>query len=476
MKDKLIIGLCFILLIYSVAPRAYARGGAEPAPKARITAPAWESPRPQSGEMIHNKDGYLVEKPLTGGSVSSLEDVTVGESATNELYINPETEQYENEVFSFSPDILRVMTGRDSFVEKIAGTDSFDVPCKAALLIEESTGQVLYEKYPDEQLPMASITKIMTMLLTFEAIREGKITINDTVPVSNHAYSMGGSQIWLEPGEIFTVEEMLKATAISSANDAAVALAEYVGGSEESFCTMMNNRAKELGMTNTNFINACGLDRENHYSSARDIAIMAAELMKHPDIFNYTTVWMDYLRGGETQLVNTNKLLRTYNGITGLKTGTTGRAGVCICATAKRDDMSLIAVVLGSDSSAERFSAAKKLLDFGFSNFETRSFPQVPELPKTIKARLSAQKEIPLECPVPENLLFVKGATSALTAEVDLPEYINAPMYKGMKVGTLTLFGSQGKIKDYDITLKEDATKITFPMALANLTNKLGRM
>lgn len=368
------------------------------------------------------------------------------------------------------------MTGADSFVENIAGPDSFDVPCKAAFLIEERTGQVLYEKYPDEQLPMASITKIMTMLLVFEAIDEGKITINDTVPVSQHAFSMGGSQIWLEPGEIFTVNEMLKATAISSANDAAVALAEYVGGSEEAFCEMMNRRAKELGMKNTNFVNACGLDAEGHHSTARDISIMARELMKHPQIFEYSTIWMDYLRNGETQLVNTNKLLRSYNGITGLKTGTTNGAGVCICATAKRDDMSLIAVVLGSDSSAERFTAAKKLLDFGFANFETRPFPDASGLPKEITVKLGTQKTVLISCPLPEKLLFVKGATSRLTWQLSLPEYISAPMYKGMKIGTLSLYGSQGKIKDYDITLGEDAIKISFGYALSELTKKAGSM
>ncbi len=387
-----------------------------------------------------------------------------------------ELEQYENEVFEFSPDIISVMTGADSFVDNIATVKDFDVPCKAAFLIEEATGQVLYEKYPDEKLPMASITKVMTMLLVFEALERGQITINDTVPISAHTYSMGGSQIWAEPGEIFTVDEMLKATAISSANDAAVALAELVGGSEPAFCDMMNRKARELGMTNTHFINACGLDAEGHYSTARDISIMAMELMKHPEIFNYSTVWMDYLRGGETQMVNTNKLLRSYNGITGLKTGTTSRAGVCICATAKRDNMSLIAVVLGSDSSAERFSAAKKLLDFGFSNFETRQFPDIQSIPKSIRVKFGTSKSVKTECNLPENLLFVKGATSRLTVETDIPEYISAPMYKGMKTGTVSLYGSHGKIKEYDVVLVEDVPKITFRYALSNLTKNMAGM
>ncbi len=387
-----------------------------------------------------------------------------------------EIEQYENEVFEFSDDIITVMTGADSFVEKIATIKDFDVPCKSAFLVEETTGRILYEKNPDKKLPMASITKVMTMLLVFEALEEGKITINDTVPISNHAYSMGGSQIWVEPGEIFTVDEMLKATAISSANDAAVALAEYVGGSEESFCRMMNNRAKELGMENTNFVNACGLDAQNHYSTARDISIMAREIMKHPKIFEYSTVWMDYLRGGETQLVNTNKLLRSYNGITGLKTGTTSGAGVCICATAKRENMSLIAVVLGADSSAERFSAAKKQLDFGFSNFETRTFPDTTKIPQKLPVILGKSGTVDIRCDLPENLLFAKGATTRLTIEVNIPESIKAPMYKGMKIGTVTLYGSQGRIKEYNVTLEQDAEKINFGWALSNLTKNMGRM
>ncbi len=423
MKNKLIFLLCIITLIYAAIPRGYAIG--------TDVSRMWEE----------------------------------------------NTDEYENEAVNvFSPEIITVMTGTDSFVENIADPSSFDVPCKSAFLIEQHTGQVLYEKYPDEQLPMASITKVMTMLLVMEALEEGKITLNDTVPISEHAFSMGGSQVWLEPGEIFTVNEMMKAVAVSSANDAAVALAEYVGGSEEAFCDMMNRRAKELGMENTHFVNACGLDADGHYSTARDISIMAKELMTHPRIFDYTTIWMDYLRGGETQLVNTNKLLRSYNGITGLKTGTTSKAGVCICATATRADMSLIAVVLGSDSSRERFSAAKKLLDFGFANFETKEFPDISQLPEYIDVKLGVKKQVPLICEVPRKLLFVKGATSELTIQTDLPEYISAPMYKGMKAGTLTLYGSQGKIKEYPVILGEDAARIDGSTALTILTNKLACM
>ena len=236
---------------------------------------------------------------------------------------------------------------------------------------------------------------------------------------------------------------------------------------------MMNARAKELGMENTNFVNACGLDAENHYSSARDVAIMAQQLMTHPQIYTYTTIWTDYLRGGETQLVNTNKLLRSYNGITGLKTGTTNGAGVCICATAKRNDLSLIAVVLGADSSAERFTAARKLLDFGFANFETKPFPTEAILPHSLPVRLGVSKQVALTCDLPGHLLFAKGATTSLSVKTDLPQYLDAPLEKGMKAGSLSLYTSGGKIREYPIIIAESVEKIDFVKALTILTKKV---
>ena len=266
-----------------------------------------------------------------------------------------------------------------------ASTDTLDVPCAAAVLIDEDSGTVLYEKNADQQRPIASITKLMTLLLTFEALSAGRIALTDTVPVSEHAYHMGGSQIWLEPGEQMTLDDMLKAICISSANDAAVAVAEFVGGSEPAFVQQMNARAAELGLTNTHFENSCGLDAEGHLSTARDVAMMSREiLLRHAEVRNYCSIWMDTLRGGATQLVNTNKMLKTYNGITGLKTGTTSKAGVCISASAERNGLRLIAVVLGASSGKERFEAATALLDYGFANYENVT-PQLPEnAPETI--------------------------------------------------------------------------------------------
>ncbi|MBQ5324648.1 MAG: D-alanyl-D-alanine carboxypeptidase, partial [Oscillospiraceae bacterium] len=283
-------------------------------------------------------------------------------------------------------------------------------------------------------------------------------------------------QIWLEPGEIFTVHELLKAVAVSSANDAAVALAEFVGGSESVFCDMMNTRAQELGMENTHFVNACGLDAEGHLSTAYDVAVMSRELMKHEDVFGYTTIWMDYLRDGETQLVNTNKLLHSYTGTTGLKTGTTSKAGVCISATAKRQNMSLIAVVLGSDSGQERFDAAKKLLDFGFSNFESKPFPQADSYPQYITVKHGVQKSAKLSYNLPQNLLFLKGSAAQLESRITLPETIEAPVSKGSQIGTVGLYSGGQKIKEYSIELAENVEKITFIKALEIVVKAAGYM
>ncbi len=392
-------------------------------------------------------------------------------------YVEEALGEYENEpAYSFDPTIAQAMARTDSFIDKVANTSMFDVSAGSAILIETTTGQVLYEKNPDSKVAIASVTKIMTMLLVIEALEAGEFTLDDTVPISNHAFSMGGSQIWAEPGEIFTVNEMLKAVAVSSANDAAVALAEFVSGSEEEFCRKMNARAKELGMENTNFVNACGLDAENHYSTARDVSLMANELIKHQMIFDYTTIWVDYLRDGQTQIVNTNKLLQSYQGITGLKTGTTSGAGVCLTASAQRDGLSIISVILGSDSSEERFSASKKLLDFGFANFETKAFPEITDVPSELKTKNSVIENAKIEYNIPDSLLFLKDSSTQLSYEVELMDYIQAPMKKDMRIGSISLYTQNGKIGEYDITLSEDVEKIDFSKALSLLTKYAGYM
>lgn len=350
----------------------------------------------------------------------------------------------------------------------------FDVPCQAAILIDEDSGTVLYEKNADESRPIASITKIMTLLLTFEALEAGKVSLSDTVPVSEHAYHMGGSQIWLEPGEQLTLDEMLKAICISSANDAAVAVAEFIGGSEPVFVERMNARAKELGMQSTTFRNACGLDEDGHLSTARDVAIMSREmLLNHPEIENYCTVWMDTLRGGATQLVNTNKLLKSYNGITGLKTGTTGKAGVCISASASRDDLRLIAVVLGSSSGKERFAAATSLLDYGFAMFESALVPIPADAPKTLPVQKGEESALELCYTAPERCLAVKGQGSALQAEVELPQTLEAPIREGSVIGSLNIKNSQGILQSCPIIAAKPVDARSFSGCFRRVVNAL---
>ena len=348
-----------------------------------------------------------------------------------------------------------------------------DIPCRNAILISIDTGDILYEKEPDAEVPMASITKIMTLLLTLEAVEAGKISMTDIVPISEHAFNMGGSQIWLEPGEQFTLDELIKAICVCSANDAAVAVAEFVGGSEPVFAEMMNARAAELGMTHTRFVNACGLDAEGHYSSARDVAAMSLALLRHPKILEYSGIWMDTLRGGETQLTNTNKMLKSYAGITGLKTGTTNGAGVCISASAVRDGMGLLAVVLGSPSSKERFASATAMLDYGFATFEAGAFPQITGRADTLRVTGGVEQQVALDYTVPEKMLLKKGEGQTLTAAVVLPEKLDAPVAAGTQVASVTLKAGEEILGEYPVTTRSEVPQMDWGTALSLLTKAL---
>lgn len=324
-----------------------------------------------------------------------------------------------------------------AFAQNNELTDSLSA--KSAVLMEMSSGEILLSKNPDEKLPPASITKIMTMLLVMEAIDDGKIKLEDIITTSRNASSKGGSQIWLKEGEQMSVHDMLKATAIGSANDACTALGEYIAGGEAEFVAMMNARAKELGMNNTNFENPSGLDdtTENHYSTARDIAIMSCELMKHGKIKEYTTTWMDSLRNGETELVNTNRLVRFYEGTTGVKTGTTSKAGYCVSASAERGGMELVAVVLGSDNSTERFEDAKKLLNWGFANYTVYQ-PTVDSTLITNVNVLYGKENVIV--PVTKNIkpiLIKKGTEDKIKQRIDICLDVQAPVEKGQKLGTV---------------------------------------
>lgn len=289
------------------------------------------------------------------------------------VFIVSYAENYEWTVIS--NDTVETNSSAEGKNIETSSKDELDLDCESAILIEQNSGQVLYEKNAHEQLRPASVTKLMTILLTFEALEAGQITLEDKVPCSQNAASMGGSQIWLDPREELSVNEMLKAMCVVSANDCTVAMAEYIAGSEEAFVDKMNQRAKELGMNDTNFKNCHGIDEDGHVTSSYDISLMSRELLiNHPDITNYTTIYMDSLRDGKSQLVNTNKLIRNYKGATGLKTGSTSLALFNLSASATRDDLSLIAVAMKAPTSAARFENARKLLDYGFKNYEYKQF------------------------------------------------------------------------------------------------------
>ncbi len=320
-----------------------------------------------------------------------------------------------------------------------------EIPAKSAVLMDAGSGQLLFEKNAHQPMPPASITKIMTLLLVMEAIEDGQLRWEDTAVCSDHAASMGGSQIWLEPGETMTVEELFKAAAVKSANDASMVLAEQVSGSESAFVERMNARAKALGMKDTVFKNPTGLDAEGHVSTAYDIALMSRELLKHPEVTRYTTIWMDSLRDGKTSLVNTNKLVRFYEGCTGLKTGTTDGAGSCLSASATRQGLSLIAVSMGSDTSDQRFSACKTLLNYGFASFESFQ-PEVPAeelIPADVIRGVEEQVELKAGSCSP--VLIPKGKGAEVTRTVTLPESVEAPVKEGAALGE-AIFSLEGRI------------------------------
>lgn len=357
-------------------------------------------------------------------------------------------------------------------IHAFAADFSEEVNAKSAVLMDANTGKILFEYNADDALPPASVTKVMTLLLVFEALDNGVIKLSDMVSTSEHAASMGGSQIYLEPGEQMSVDELIKSVVVSSANDAAASLAEYVSGSESAFVAAMNKRAKELGMNSTNFENTNGLDdtSENHVTSARDIAIMSRELMKHEKIFDYTTIWMDTVRNGTFGLSNTNRLLRTYKGCTGLKTGSTAKAKFCISATAKRDGLSLIAVIMGSPTRDDRNALAAKLLDFGFANYAIYS--DTDGAVNNIKVTGGIKNDIALKHNDFSSLIE-KSALSKIEAVTDIPESVPAPIKTGDKIGTITYKNGETVIGTTDIVAAEDVDKISFFTLLPRILKRL---
>lgn len=346
---------------------------------------------------------------------------------------------------------------------------TMDLESRSACLMEAETGEIIYEQSPDEKLEPASVTKIMTVLLIYEALSDGRIKKEDTVTASETAASMGGSQIWLEPGEQMTVDEMLKAILVVSANDCTVAMAEFLAGSEGAFVSMMNTKAKELGMNNTNFVNSTGLPVENHYTSAKDIAIMTRELLKYEDVFNYTLIWMDTLRNGEFGLSNTNKLIRFYPGANGMKTGFTDSAGYCMSATASRDGMTLIAVVMKADTSDNRFQDAKKLLDYGFANFTVYHIDEQPLAPMTVKG--GRVDSVNLEFDVGA-ILLTKGRDQLVERIEELPEYIKAPVSAGEVVGNIRYILCGEEIANVKVYAVNGVERIGFFDIFKNILSK----
>ena len=340
-----------------------------------------------------------------------------------------------------------------------------EIPAKSALLMDVATGTVLYENNAHEALAPASVTKVMTMLLVMEAIDEGRIGWEDTVTASETAAAKGGSQIYLKAGETMTVRDMVKSIAVSSANDCACAMAEHISGSEAAFVERMNQRAKELGMNDTNFVNCTGLDdgedAASHKTSAYDIAVMSRELLgKHPAIKEFTTIWMDTVRDGSFGLSNTNKLVRFYSGATGLKTGFTSAAGYCLSASAMREDMELVAVVMGSATSQERFSACKSMLDYGFANFAVVQ-PQSAE-PMTIPVKLGTADTVTAVLAENAPMLVDKGQKSMITTRVELEEEVAAPVSKGQRLGTLEVVAGDQVLARLPLVAEQSVEKLSW--------------
>ena len=351
-----------------------------------------------------------------------------------------------------------------------------DVPAPSAILMDAATGQILYEKNDHERLRPASVTKIMTLLLVMEALERGQLSWDSPVTASAAAAAKGGSQVYLEEGEQMSMDEMLKSVVVSSANDCATALAEAVAGSEAVFVEQMNQRAAELGMTDTHFVNCTGLDdepsAEEHLTTAYDIALMSRELLKHDEIRKYTTIWMDTVRGGQFGLSNTNKLVRFYDGTTGLKTGFTHGAGHCLSASAERDGMELIAVVLHCDNSTDRFESAKALLDYGFATYALVT-PEPPEELGQVTVQLGEQSIIEPILQSTEPILMEKSLKNSVITEISLEENVSAPVEKGQKLGTLTIKAGDQVLSTVPIVAPERIERLTWWQLTARILRSM---
>ena len=368
-----------------------------------------------------------------------------------------------------------MLTGEEALLT-VNLREELGVNAAAYALMDINTGTLLAAKDENKLLYPASVTKVMTLLLVCEAIEAGSLSLEETLTCSETAAAKGGSQIWLEPGEEMTVRDLLKAAAVYSANDACALLGERVAGSEEGFVRLMNRRAEELGMTNTHFDNCTGLDDDTntHLTTAYDVALMSRALMQIGFITDYTTIWMDSLRGGKTELVNTNRLIRFYAGATGLKTGTTAKAGCCVSATAERDGLGLIAVVMGAANSNDRFQGARTLLDYGFGNYEIFT-PQIDTgALEEVKVNHGVAPSVALSAEPVREILLSKGASAEIRQNTVAEEAVDAPVRKGAALGSVSFYAGDTKLAEYALQAAEDVPKITFLIAIRRICGSLG--
>ena len=392
----------------------------------------------QTSANVTNSNTNAVENPTKNATSS---EVNTAENATS----NEVTNTLSN---------TSTLTNTTS-----VGTD-LNLECGGAVLIEQNSGRVLYDHNMHQKLRPASVTKVMSLLLIMEAIDSGRLSYTDKIPCTEEAAAMGGSQIWLDVREELTVDEMLKAICVVSANDCTVAMAEYLAGSQEAFVAQMNDKAKELGMNDTTFKNCHGIDEGGHETSAYDIALMSRELLtKHPDITKYTTIWMDSLRDGKSELVNTNKLIRNYKGATGLKTGSTSIALYNLSASATRDDLSLIAAVMKAPTTKIRFAEAEKLLDYGFNNFQYSKFANANDILKTISVEKGVKDNIELAYENSAGALIKKGESKNVEQTINIPDKISAPINKGDVVGNIVYTVDGNEISRVNIIANETVEK-----------------
>jgi len=379
---------------------------------------------------------------------------------------------------SFATDALYVWSeinneGALQIVSEAVDNNSLNLESGSAILIDQRAGKILYSHNAHEQLRPASVTKVMSILLIMEALDSGKITLETPIPCSENAHSMGGSQIWLDTTETLTVNDMLKSICVVSANDCTVAMAEYLAGSEEAFVQMMNTKAKQLGMNDTTFKNCHGIDEDGHVTSSYDIALMSKELLQnHPSITEYTTIWMDSIRDGKSELVNTNKLIRNYQGATGLKTGSTSIALYNLSASATRDGLSLIAVIMKAPTTKVRFNEATKLLDYGFANYTSKSFGSKGDIIGAVDVNKGIQPQVNAVLEDEASVLIKKGDTGNITQNVVINENISAPIKQGDVVGKIEYKSGEEIILERKLIAQTDVEKTTLWNITTNLYKK----